>query len=280
MGAPDHKGPPKATEQQQQETAPTEALGAPVKEQAASQKYDPKCTDPKDHNEADFCAQSGMAKAASEQLILIRAQNRLLSDQNLIIGVEALLLVLAVIFSACAALASSRAANRMLQVDRPFLSMAEMTSDGLEILLTPPITDGERPIGIRCKIHNHGTRVGFLQGIAMDYRFGELPAEPPAIVARKFNWYYAVEAGETFTPTALAEVLKIQMSAADKVIANKSEFFVFGFVLYSDMHGMLRRSGFAVNFVAGSVGNDETELPRFMTCGPATYWYDKEDSCA
>jgi hypothetical protein len=170
--------------------------------------------------------------------------------------------------------AAALAAQNMLRVSRPLCVMEDITlipfEGAVPAIMLP---EGASLMSLRGTIKNQGTSDGFARTmqVASTLRAGIGPLLIPQRVNEdafvfRFGRLKAEESYETQSPI-------YQIPVSDDALAGHAGLFVWGWLRYADIHGVVRRSGFAFEWFAIS---DLVE-GHFTPCGPSSYWYDIEE---
>jgi hypothetical protein len=170
--------------------------------------------------------------------------------------------------------ASLLSAKNLLRSVRPFCVLQD-------IWLQPfsgEVPNIELPDGYYLKsvhgmIKNKGTGTAFAREIQLascaDGAIGA-PLEPEGKSTSVFG-YYELKPDEVYEPLVPLYPIPITQEAEN----GAASLFVWGWLRYADIHGIVRRSGFAFQWwtLEGL-----SKIPgTFIPCGPASYWYDVEE---
>lgn len=220
--------PPQQTKQQQQPTPSPPAPIPALNQQPQPATYQPDCTRPADHDEADYCAQWAMADAAKQQLELIWWQ-------NLITGAEVAGLLVVIVLTLIT-IWQTRIYTR--QELRAYVHL----SDGIE----SPILNLAHPV-LKLKIRNSGqtpafdvlSRSNFI--VAGDPLIAPLPAlAKDDGKGSKLVLFPGMTSSVEFRPAK--EVSEYDRAAAALGIEYK--WYLYGCISYRDAFGKSRKTLF------------------------------------
>lgn len=270
-------GPPSNGEYQQAqaEQAGPQPLPPAVTEEekpATAIKANP-CDNPKGREESDLCQQWRMAEA-SEELV------RLTDRQNTLTMIEAGLLAVTIIFTAVAAWAAVVAAKAainsvkvMRNAERPYLIPGGMRLE--DFWKAAHGYDGDLLVKVMCDFKNIGRSVGFLSGLGIAHEVcfeGRQGGVEPTVREGFGRIPISVDATRQFG----LPIDAFQIGAADvrAIRSNTKTLYVYGFIRYVDLFGVVRRTGFIFEFVQNPTMEDGG---AFAVCAPHRYWYDVEE---
>lgn len=174
-----------------------------------------------------------------------------------------------------AADAASLTAKNLLRTNRPLCIMENIIlapfSGMVPKIQLPP---GYRLMSIYGTIKNKGNGVAFARESQFSSRISPEIGDviTPENKADIFFGYGELSPGESYTPDWPMYPVPI----SDEDLSKEGwKLYVKGWVRYADVHGAIRRSGFAFEWVPGFI---EIAADRFMPCGPSAHWYDVEES--
>jgi hypothetical protein len=232
----------------------------------------PECSGAKSHDEADLCQQRRMAKAAEDTVLLNKIQ----------IGlglVGACLLFWTLYEGRRAGNAATRAANAagetirvMRNAERPYFTIFDPElRDFAEAVRDK---DWGRVLKAHLDVWNIGKGVGFLQayGIAHEIcpegKQGDVTLIEWDIIGRM-----PVSADAKLDTNLPYHVFQISDAEREAILSDRKNLYLYGFLRYSDLFGVVRRTGFIFEFVAY---RNSPENSVFVMCRHPM-WYDTEE---
>lgn len=249
----------------------------PKDDKANSPKYRSPCGDTDDDRQADLCEQQRMAAAAERS-----AQYTLW--QTIIGAIGLVAVTMSLVFAGIgafaardAARAATTAANIARNAERPYFSPTNPELRGWDkVILETEDTTGV-PLYVHFEILNSGKGMGFIKafGIAHEIcsdgvqgskvpgirdHFGRVSIRPDGVFRASVPF-------DIFTVTAEERLAIIGRSPPHKNI------YVYGYIRYSDLFDIMRRTGFAFEFIPNIA---DPEKSSFVQC-PGPLWYDKEE---
>lgn len=125
------------------------------------------------------------------------------------------------------------------------------------------------------ELWNEGSALGAVTAVRIQCRLAPaigdmLPADEASAV---LHGRKPLGMGEVWSPERPLQAAWLN-SSFDKHLLT---LFAWGWVKYADNFGVVRRSGFAFEYVPTGEGGNGGE---FRPCGPSTYWFDVEDAPA
>jgi len=173
-----------------------------------------------------------------------------------------------------AAEAASLTARNILRTNRPLCIMENIILSPFSGLVPDvSLPPGYRLMSIYGIIKNKGNGAAFARESQFSSRISPDIGEviTPESEADVFFGYGELGPGETYSPDYPMYPLPI----SDEELSKEGwKLYVKGWLRYADVHGVIRRSGFAFVWVPGFVQIAED---RFIRCGPSAHWYDVEE---
>ncbi len=169
--------------------------------------------------------------------------------------------------------ASLLSAKNLLRSVRPLCVLVDITLE----TFSGAVPDIELPAGYYLKsvhgmIKNKGNGTAFAREIQLASCVGAIGAklEPEGKSTTVFA-FYELKADEVYFPPMPLYPIPLTAEAE----RGDTALFVWGWLRYADIHGIVRRSGFA--FQWWTLGDVAGIPATFIPCGPASYWYDIEE---
>lgn len=172
-----------------------------------------------------------------------------------------------------ATLANNR---EMIRLERPYLIAQSFSHKGLPT--AAKLNGGDCLATISGAVINHGDRMAILHSVHANFDWRkeeELPLPLLPSTSSAFFMHQAIRPPDPYIQNPwFGKVLPAQ--AVNDIVADGQYWFLYGYLRYSDPHGIIRRSGFAFRYKRGTA---PVELPpvQFSVCGPGEYWYDVEE---
>jgi hypothetical protein len=160
-------------------------------------------------------------------------------------------------------------AKNLLRTTRPLCVMEDLALEPF----SGAVPDIELPEGYYLMstygtIANRGTANAFARDLQVVSSISEEIGEPLALGAKPNNLVFAFQElkfGESYRPS-----LSIHQTPVNEEFSrHETPLFVWGYLRYMDIHGVVRRSGFAFEWYHFTQG--------FSPCGGDDYWYDVEE---
>jgi hypothetical protein len=166
------------------------------------------------------------------------------------------------------------AARNTLRATRPRITFQTfwMNSSFEGAVPTIPIERGQYWQSIGGEAVNNGTAIGFVKQGELASSVGQI-GEPIAADTTPSSIYGDVPIGarEQYSPPLAVHTMLLS-DAFDRGDAGPA--FIWGWLRYSDIHGVIRRAGFAFEYTKPITS---VEDGTFNPCGPESYWYDVEE---
>jgi hypothetical protein len=238
---------PETTVQQQptrQTAEPVEACPpVPTRDEqaeACKRQYE---TEDTARQKADLAAQQGMAKAAQEQLALIRDQNRQIFWSNLLLG----LTLAATAWAAIAASKAARAADEATSVSRRIGEAQTRAYVNHAGVVLKPLTANE-PLHITVNFKNSGLSPALDLQIFADGDFLPIDTKDndfPAVDRGKSNVKATLGAGSTANTVIITDAVP-SPDVLGKFVSGEIAAFAWGRIWYKDVFGQERETAFRV----------------------------------
>jgi hypothetical protein len=234
--------------------------------------YKSSCGDTENDRQADLCEQQRMSTAAE------RAANYALWQLvvgGIGLGAVALSLVFAGIgaFAARdAAKAGTEAARIARNAERPYLTpFVPRLKNWTEAILE---FNEFKVMEVHLDITNVGKGVGFIKGygIAHEICIEGKQGSVPLTVQDGFSMLPLREDGELDAGAAF-DVFQISADDRLAMIEFDRSLYIYGYTRYSDLFGIVRRSGFMFEFIPNKT---HPEQSSFVMCNSAK-WHDEEE---
>jgi hypothetical protein len=221
-----------------------------------------------------------MAEAATKQLDWLEAQFWITLAE-----IGALILTLAA--TAWAAIAASRSAIAAQQsaalatrVDRPYLVLSGLRLTGLANGGDVGLPDQKNHlVQVESSVKNLGSRIAFIKAVAMETNKAGQNRDPrSARPSAEWKGPHGLAPNEELSGKVPVGLFSMKPPEIRDIQNSRQPFYVFGFIRYGDIHGTVRRTGFAYRFYPSLLARDGyTDDGTFIGVGPDSYWYDIEE---
>lgn len=167
--------------------------------------------------------------------------------------------------------AAALTAKNLLRATRPFCVMESLTLEPFSGAVPDVVLpEGYFLMSTHGTITNIGTANAFardLQVVSSVDGLGE-PLAPSTEVNNLVFAFHELKFGQSYTPPLPIHPTPV----TEEFNRHDAPLFVWGYVRYMDIHGIVRRSGFAFEWIHLTQG--------FHPCGGSSYWYDLEEENA
>lgn len=166
-------------------------------------------------------------------------------------------------------------ARNLLRASRPLCILDELKLDTFSGVA--PVFEFKKGfflMSVYGTFRNKGNSSAFARDMEMVSSVGPVigePLSPESTVQNRVFAYRELKSGEPYTEHTPLH----QMPVTKEGLDGRERMFIWGWLRYSDMHGIVRRSGFAFEWIAGIP--DIVTPGYFQPCGPTSYWYDVEE---
>jgi hypothetical protein len=165
--------------------------------------------------------------------------------------------------------AAKLSARNLLRATRPYIKLESITLETFSGLVpNVEVPAGQELRSIHGTFKNQGTAVGFIAEYAFQANTGGALGKPLEVREPQSGGAYAIKQDETHTPELPLDWAPYEVTPKNFLRWMK----VWGWVKYTDIHGIRRRSGFAFSHFR----MDGVESFFFAT-GGSSYWYDIEE---
>jgi hypothetical protein len=263
--------PPAAKETNAAQVTNTPEIAKDDKSKAA--KYRSPCGDTDDDRQADLCEQQRMSSAAESAAYYAFLQ-LIFGGIGLVFVVASLLFAGIAAFSARdAAIAATEAARIARNAERPYLTpFVPKLKNWTEAILE---ANEFKVMEVHLDITNVGKGVGFIKGYAIAHEIcieGK-QGNVPLTVQDGFSMLPLREDGELDAGAAF-DVFQISADDRLAMIEFDRSLYIYGYTRYSDLFGIVRRSGFMFEFIPDKL---HPEKSSFVMCNSAKWWHDEEE---
>lgn len=242
-------------------------------DKAKATKYRSPCGDTDDDRQADLCEQQRMSSAAESAAYYAFLQ-LIFGGIGLVFVVASLLFAGIAAFSARdAAKAATEAARIARNAERPYFIPYEPNLKNWDWSILK--SDEFAVMEVHLGIENVGKGVGFLigYGIAHEFFGGETPSGNENIITHRNVGKLPVSPDAIFNAGAAYDVFQIPAKTRLEMLDYKTTLYVYGYVRYSDLFDIKRRTGFMYQYIPDQKSPDVGVFAIVQH----PQWYDREE---
>lgn len=168
-------------------------------------------------------------------------------------------------------------AKNILRTTRPRIVWEDFKIVPFEGAVPPPevlpeMRPGDYLKSIRGTVVNQGTARAFAKQGRMNSHIGDAIGPLVPSDDLKAEVFGSFEVGPDTREEFPLPIHSVILS--EEWERGKGKLFLWGWIRYGDIHGIIRRAGFAYEYVRSAFVEDGG---FFDPCGPAEYWYDVEE---
>ena len=172
------------------------------------------------------------------------------------------------------AAASDRAIAAAARDTRPLIQMRALRLTAFSPSTDKYVIDDEHYMrSIRGDLWNEGSAQGYVMAVRIESRLASTIGAmlPPDETGSVLHGRKPLGVGEIWTPGDPVNAALLDASFEKHLLT----LYAWGWVRYTDAHGIVRRSGFAFEYLPSG---ENPAGGAFRPCGPSHYWYDIEDA--
>jgi len=168
-------------------------------------------------------------------------------------------------------------AKNILRAQRPLIVSTNVRFGDPKRKPSKIVVPGSVDVSLYCDYANRGNAVGYLKAVWFEIDWGDTPG--PISLPSKDDQvlldFMAVKPDAIFmSPEPAVPSLRVDEK---RLFAGHDQMFVHGWVRYTDVHQVMRRSGFCYVAYPDATLKQDVKDVIFTEAGPAEYWYDIEE---